>query len=154
MDKFWTSILHPDLKKRFFVVTVESILIYRCESWALNDGTERILNGTYTHMLRPSMNIHWSSHTSNEQLYGKLPVLADKIAVKMLQLAEHCFRYPEVSTQKVALRDPTHGLRSRGQPCTTILDMLKGDTGDTCTCELATLMANKEVFCSCQRCEK
>ena len=53
MDKVWKSNLKPDLKKRF-----ESILIYGCESWALNDKLEKMLNGTYTRMLRRVMNVH------------------------------------------------------------------------------------------------
>ena len=146
MDKVWTSNMNPELKKRFFVATVESILIYGCESWALNARTERMLNGTYTRMLRRATNVHWSSHTSNEQLYGKLPVLSDKIAARRLQLAGHCFRHPELSTQKVVLWEPTHGQRSRGRPRTTFVDTLKRDTGATSTSELASLMGDREVW--------
>ena len=144
MDKVWKSNLNPELKKRFFVATVESILIYGCESWALNDRTERILNGTYTRMLRRVMNVHWSSHTTNEQLYGELPVLTDKIAARRLRLAGHCFRHPELSTQKVVLWEPTHGQRGRGRPRTTFVDTLKRDTGTTSASELAVLMSDRE----------
>ena len=36
MEKTWKSNLSPGVKKRFFVATVESILLYGCEAWALN----------------------------------------------------------------------------------------------------------------------
>ena len=146
MDKVWKSNLKPDLKKRFFVATVESILIYGCESWAVNDKMEKMLNGTYTRMLRRVLNVHWSSHTTNEQLSGKLPLLSDKIAARRLQLAGHCFRHPEFSTQKVVLWEPTHGQRSRGRPRTTFVDTLKKDTGAISTTELAALMSDRDVW--------
>ena len=104
---------------------------------------EKMLNGTYTNMLRKVLNVHWSSHTTNEQLYGKLPVLTDKIAARRLQLAGHCFRHPELSTQKVLLWEPTHGQRSRGRPRTTFVDTLKKDTGATSADELSTLMMDR-----------
>ena len=66
MNKIWKSSMSPDLKKRFFIATVESILLYGCESWTLTETTEKSLSGTYTRMLRQALNIHWSSHTTNE----------------------------------------------------------------------------------------
>ena len=146
MDNACKSNLNPELKKRFFVATVESILLYGCESWAVNDKMEKMLNGTYTNMLRRVLSVHWSSHTTNEQLYGKLPVLTDKIAARRLQLAGHCFRHPELSTQKVMLWEPTHGQRRRGRPRTTFVDTLKKDTGATSTDELATLMMDRKLW--------
>ena len=49
----------------------------------------------YIRMLRKTLNIQWSSYTSNEVLYGKLPAVADKIVANRLQLAGHCHRHPE-----------------------------------------------------------
>ena len=146
MNRIWKSNLNPSLKKRFFVATVESILIYGCESWAMNDAMEKTLNGTYTLMLRKVLNVHWSSHTTNEELYGDLPKVADKIAAKRLQLAGHCHRHPELSTQKVLLWEPTHGHRGRGRPRTTFVDTLKKDTGVTSAKELEALMADRSVW--------
>ena len=146
MDRIWKSNMDPGLKKRFFVSTVESILIYGCESWALNESMEKSLNGTYTRMLRKALNVHWSSHTTNEALYGKLPAVADKIAAKRLQLAGHCHRHPELSAQKVLLWEPQHGHRGRGRPRTTYVDTLKRDTGAKSTSELATLMEDRKVW--------
>ena len=99
------------------------------------------------------MNIHWSSHTPNEQLYGDLPRVADKIAARRLRLDGHCFRHPELSTQKLLLWEPTQGTRGRGRPQTTYVDVLKRDTGVlkrdtgvTNTSELAILMGDKDVW--------
>ena len=138
--------MNPGLKKRFFVATVESILIYGCESWAMTGAMEKSLNGTYMRMLRKIQNVHWSSHTTNEVLYGELPKIADKIAAKRLQLAGHCHRHPELSTQKILLWEPKHGQRGRGRPRTSYVDTLKKDTGAKSTSELASLMEDRDVW--------
>ena len=146
MSSIWKSSMSRDVKIRFFLATVESILLYGCESWTLTVAQEKALDGTYTWMLRTALNIHWSSHTTNEVLYGKLPRLSDKIASRRMQLAGHCYRHPELSTQKLVLWDPTHGQRGRGRPRTTYVDTLLRDSGATTTEELATLMAERKIW--------
>ena len=146
MSKIWKSSMNPDLKKRFFVATVESILLYGCESWAMTETMEKSLSGTYTRMLQKAMNIHWSSHTTNNELYRNLPRVTTKIAERRLRLAGHCHRHPDLSTQKLILWEPTHGTRNQGRPKTTFVDTLMRDTGATSTHELATLMENRDVW--------
>ena len=68
IDKTWKSNLSPGVKKRFFVATVDSILLCGCESWALNKSMEKSLNGTYTCMLRKVLNVHQSSHTTKNSM--------------------------------------------------------------------------------------
>ena len=65
MSRIWRSSLSKELKVRFFKGTVESILLYGCEAWALTEVMEHSLDGTYTRMLRKALNNHWSSHTPN-----------------------------------------------------------------------------------------
>ena len=146
MSKIWSSNMNPELKKRFFLATVESILLYGCESWSMTVEMERSLDGTYTRMLRKALNVHWSSHTTNAELYGKLPKLSDKIAARRLQLAGHCFRHPELSTQKLVLWEPKHGHRRRGHPKTDFVDTLMRDTGVSSAGELATLMKDRDEW--------
>ena len=97
-------------------------------------------------MLRKALNIHWSSHIPNQQLYGDLPAVSNKIASRRLQLAGHCYRHPELSTQKLVLWEPTHGHRGRGRPNTTYIDTLKRDTGAFEASEIAVLMADKRLW--------
>ena len=146
MTKIWKSAMNPDLKKRFFVATVESILLYGCESWAMTETMEKSLSGTYTRMLRKALNVHWSSHTTNKELYGELPRVDRKIAERRLRLAGHCYRHPELSTQKLLLWEPTHGSRSRGRPKATYVDTLLRDTGATGVQDLASLMKDRDVW--------
>ena len=101
MTKIWKFNMSKDLKIRFFIATNASILLYGCDSWALSKAQEKSLDGTYTRMLRKVLNIHWSSHIPNHQLYGELPAVSNKVASRRLQLAGHCYRHPELSTQKL-----------------------------------------------------
>ena len=57
MSRIWRSSLSKELKVRFFIETVESILLYGCEAWALTEAMEHSLDGTYTRMLRKALNI-------------------------------------------------------------------------------------------------
>ena len=74
------SDLSVELKRKFFVTMVESILLYGCEAWTLTTAMENALDGTYTRMLRKATNVHWSAKVTNVSLYGKLPRLSDKIS--------------------------------------------------------------------------
>ena len=100
---------------------------------------EKSLNGTYTRMLRKALNIHWSSHMRNEELYGDLPAVADKIASRRLKLAGHCYGHPELSAHNLVLWEPTHSNRKRGHPKLTFVDTLKRDTGTTVTSQVGTI---------------
>ena len=133
--------MSKDLKIRFFIATIESILLYGCESWALSKAQEKSLDGTYTRMLRKALN-----SIPNQQLYGDLPAVSNKIASRRLQLAGHCYCHPELSTQKLVLWEPTHGHRGRGRPNTTYIDTLKRDTGAFEASEIAALMADKRLW--------
>ena len=144
MDKIWTSRMRTELKKKFFIATVESILLYGCEAWSLTETEEKSLDGTYTRMLQKATNVHWSSHTTNATLYGELPPLSSKIAARRLRLAGHCYRHPELSAKKLVLWEPTHGHRGRGRPRTTYVNTLCRDTGAVNSAELATLMENRD----------
>ena len=146
MTKVWKSNMRRPLKARFFVATIESILLYGCESWTLSTAQEKSLDGTYTRMLRKALDIHWTSHMTNVELYGDLPRVSDKIASRRLQLAGHCYRHPELSAQRLVLWEPKHGHRNRGGQRTTFLDTLQRDTGATSSGELATLMADRATW--------
>ena len=146
MTKIWKSDMSRGLKRRFFTATVESMLLYGCEAWTTTEVQEKAINGSYTRMLRKALNVHWSSHMTNEELYGDLPRVSDKIASRRLQLAGHCFRHPELSTQPLVLWIPTHGGRRRGRPKKTYVDVLMRDSGAATPRELATTMEDRGVW--------
>ena len=146
MSKVWKSDMSRGLKLRFFTATVESIFLYGCEAWTTTESQEKSIDGTYTRMLRKALNVHWSSHMTNDELYGDLPRVSDKIASRRLQLAGHCFRHPELSTQPLVLWDPKHGGRRRGRPKRTFIDVIMRDAGAATTGELASLMKDRGMW--------
>jgi len=143
MGHIWKSHMSRDVKLSFFIATVESVLLYGCESWTLTSALERSLNGCYTRMLRAVLNINWSQHIPNTELYGDLPRVADKVASRRMQLAGHCYRHPELAASGLILWEPTHGHRSRGGQRKTFIDVLKRDAGTENTSELAACMRDR-----------
>ncbi|KXJ18978.1 hypothetical protein AC249_AIPGENE19925 [Exaiptasia diaphana] len=83
MSNIWKSTMNPVLKKRFFVATVESILLYGCESWTMTETMVKSLSGAYTRILRKALNVHWSScelQVENRRLQQELRLLKVKSA--------------------------------------------------------------------------
>ena len=86
-SKVWKSSLSRCIKVSFFQATVESVLLYGCESWTLNASLEKSLDGSYTRMLRTVLNIDPREHITNEHLYNGLPKLSDRVAARRMKLA-------------------------------------------------------------------
>ena len=140
----WKSNVSNELKTRLFIATVESVLLYGCESWTFTSALERSLDGCYTRMLRAALNISWQSFVPNEELYGTLPRISDKVAWRRLGLAGHCFRHKELLAGELVLWEPTHGRRGRGRPSATFIDTLKRDLGTDDKLVLEVCMTNQE----------
>ena len=146
MNRVWKSEMSENLKRRLFVTTVESVLLYGCEAWALTVKDEKALDGVYTRMLRTALNVTWKEHRTNVDLYGKLPRLSDTIRNRRMRLAGHCVRHPELTASGLVLWEPTHGKKSRGRPQATYIDTLRRDTGLNSAPEIQTLMEDREMW--------
>ena len=146
MNKVWKSEMSDNLKRRLFVTTVESVLLYGCESWALTVKDENALDGVYTRMLPAARNVPWQDHITNVELYGKLPRLSDTIRQRRMRLAGHCVRHPELTACDLVLWEPNHGKKSRGRPRATCIDTLRRDTGLSSTTEIQSLMEDREMW--------
>ena len=59
LEKIWNSRITIETKVRIFKSSVESILLYGCESWVMNSAAVKKVDGTYTRMLRRVKNIFW-----------------------------------------------------------------------------------------------
>ena len=105
LSKIWKSPICQTTKTRIFKSTVESILLYSCESWALTKNLEKTLDGNYTRMLRKVYNIPWQSHTTNRVLYGNLPRISSIVRKRRLVLGGHvnCNAPPGSSKQAFTL---------------------------------------------------
>ena len=144
MTSVWKSNLPRHIKISFFSATVESVLLYGCECWTLTKALQKSLDGCYTRMLRVVLNINQDEHITNQRLYGALPSVSEKIAVRRMRLAGHCHRHRELPVKKLVLWEPTHGHRSRGRPTSTYVDVLRKDAGAESTKELARFMENRD----------
>ena len=114
MSKIWKSSINRGLKVCFFIATIESILLYGCESRTLSEAQEKSLNCTYTRMLCEALNVHWNSHLPIMQLHGDLPAVSDKTAPYWSLLppsrTDSCYGNPSMARGGVADR----GAQERG----------------------------------------
>ena len=146
MRKLWKSNLKAKIKRRLFVATVESVLLYGSETWTITTTQERSLNGCYTRMLRKAQNVSWQRHMNNEDLYLELECVSAKIRKRRLRLAGHCVRHPELGANQLVLWEPTQGTTARGRPSQTYIEMLKCDTDCKTTDEIRTAMMDRSVW--------
>ena len=59
----WRGGLNDDIKRRLFVATVESVLLYGADrTWTLTANQERALDSVYTRLLRMALDVHWEDH--------------------------------------------------------------------------------------------
>ena len=130
MHVIWKFKINLPLKRILFIITVENVLTYVSESWTLTVQQQKSLdNGTYTRMLRKALNISWQEHSTNKNVYGKLPLISSKIKSRRMRIAGHCIRHPELSTHSLILWEPTQGKANRGRRRLNYVDVLKRDTG-------------------------
>ena len=108
LTKIWKSSLQRSIKIKLFTATVESFLLYGCDTWTLTQKLESRLDGMYTRMLRMVLNISWQSHITNKHMYGNLPKLSQKTAERKLRLAGHCVMHPEEIALKLVLWKDTY----------------------------------------------
>ena len=145
LTKIWKSNLPRSAKVKLFQATVESILLYGSETWTVTTKVRKVLDGCYTRLLRSALDISWKAHMSNEQLYGDLSKVSDKIRKRRLQFAGHCVRSSGQVVSDLVLWKPMHGKRSVGRPIMTYVDLLCQDTGQT-PAEIKTCMENRRVW--------
>ena len=145
--KIWKSKIDNNTKIRLFLTAIEPVLLYGSETWTLTNTMEKRIDGCYTRLLRTALNIHWSQHITNTQLYGNLPPVSNKIKQRRLRLSGHLIRHEEEIANKLVMWEPTtQGRANRGRRKTTYVDQLKRDTGLTQISEMKTVMLDREVW--------
>ena len=133
-------------KLRIFVATVESVLLYGCETWTISVKLETKPDGTYTKLLRKVQNFTWNDKVNNIDLYNGMPGVSEKIRVRRLKLSGHCQRHPEIMANFELLWVPKHGMRKPGRPRLTYVDTLLQDTGLESTEELLKAMNDRKSW--------
>ena len=69
LRKLWKSNLNGEIKKRLFLATVESNLLYGSKTWSIDKKFCKRLDGCYTRMLRMGINISCKQKLTNQQVY-------------------------------------------------------------------------------------
>ena len=146
LRKIWNSTLSRTIKARLFIATVESVLLYGCETWTLTRILEKQLDGCYTRMLRMALNISWKQKLANEQLYQDLPPLSNRVGERRMRLTGQCFRHPEEIAPSLVLWQPTRGRTNRGRPAVSYIDNLKRGTNLEEVEEGKTAMQDRVVW--------
>ncbi len=145
LTKIWKSDLTREIKISLFCSRVESVLPYGSGTWTLSEILTKQLDGCSTRMIQTVLNIHWNQFLTNEQLYGGLPKLSDKIRRRRLTFAGHCRRSENELASKLVLLTPKHGQRKQGRPALTYINVLTKDTGLPAD-ELNTCMQDRKVW--------
>jgi len=125
--RIWKSNVKKDTKIKVFKASVETILLYGSESWALNVALAKKLDGAYTKMLRTIFNVSWQDRITNAELYGSLPRVSWVVRRRRLLLAGHTARHDDPAG-KVLLWSPEKKKR-RGRPRITVKTLIEKDTG-------------------------
>ena len=102
------------MKLRLMHTTVESVLLYGCETWTLTKTLLKQLDGTSPRILRmilKTLNVHWSQTVTNEVLYGAIETISTKIRRRFLKFAAHCLRRDDEVVSDLVLWEPTYGTR-------------------------------------------
>ena len=133
------------MKLRLMHTTVESVLLYGCETWTLTKTLLKQLDGTYTRILRMILNVHWSQKVTNEVLYGAIENIFTKIRRRFLKFAEHCLRRDDEVVSDLVLWEPTHGTRIRGRQPESYIRNLERQTGIPAS-EMRVAMMNRAVW--------
>ena len=152
MKMVWRKNVLRDIKLKFVCATMEAVLLYGSECWTMNNSLQKLLDGSYTRMLRVVLNVHWRDHISNSDLYGDLSKVSDKVAWRSLGLAGRCQGHEELPVHHRVLWEPTNGKSRPGRSSTTFVNTLKRDVGAANTAELAACTMNRDHWASRRAC--
>ena len=121
----WKSDLTGKMKRCFFQAAVVSILIYGCTTWTLTKRMEKKLDGNYTRMLRPILNMSWRQNSRKQQLYGHLPPITKTIKIRRTRYTGQCWRIRDELISDELLSNPSHGRTKAGRPVPTYIEQLR-----------------------------
>ena len=111
------------------MATMESVLLYGSEAWTLTKSLEKQLSGCYTRLLRMVFNVHWKEHVTNEELFGTMMRVTDKIQERRMRFAGHNIREVWTPLSKLILWELMHERTSRGRPTHSYVEVLKSNAG-------------------------
>ena len=150
MNKLWKSNMTRKTKVQLFRATVETILLYGSEAWAVTKSLGKRLDGCYSRMLRAALNIRRSDKICNKEVF--LPRISEKVRTQRLKLAGHLERHDDLVGHQLLHWKPKHGHSRPGTPAITYPDVLLQDLGGVCETaeEARRLMLNRDLWQAAQ----
>jgi hypothetical protein len=135
MSSLWKSSASIALKVRLFCSLVQPVLLYGAETWSLSPTATTRLNQAHSHLLRCALNIHWTSHTSNRDLYtlAGIPPISALLQQRREKLVADSVLRSETDMQpldRVLLWRPKEKFKRGGHTKFSFLRLLEQDAAD------------------------
>ena len=108
---------------------VMSILLYGCTTWMLTKRMKKKLDSIYTRMMGAILNKSWRQYPTKQLLYGHIPPITKTIQVRRTRHVGHWWRSKDELISHVLLWTPSPEREKAGQPASTNIQQLCGDTG-------------------------
>ena len=148
--RVWKSGCSRKTKIRVFKATVESVLFYGAETWTLTTQLTSRICGAYTNLLRKALNIPWTAHMTNRELYGNLPRADDIIRHRRLHFTGHAARCIADRYQPVAdlvfWQGPGPMRRGQGNRRTFLKTVLEDLGGQMSAAEALRCATNRDEW--------
>jgi hypothetical protein len=93
MLEIWKCTTIPlETKRSLFRSTVEPILTHGAEAWTMTDALTKMLDGTYTRLLRHCLRVTYLDRWNNVKLYGELSLISHVLEHRRVAFVGHCAR--------------------------------------------------------------
>ena len=105
LDNIWRSKEFSKMMKfLFFQSLIESILFYNATTWNISPLLETRITGTYHKLLRYALNVNYSQHLTNDEVFADIAYVPVNIRLRKLRLTfvGHCWRCRTYSYQAVS----------------------------------------------------
>lgn len=154
MERIWKAKhLDLNLKLRIFEASVQSVLLYGCESWIVDSTMESKINSFATSCYRALLGISRLDRVPNEDILatvGRRPLI-NSVRRRQLGWLGHVLRRDEREPAKIfALYTPEHGKAKQGQPPNSYLKqaatLLFGDSKEITPKNIIELANNKAAW--------
>ncbi|GFR62471.1 UDP-glucuronosyltransferase 2A1-like [Elysia marginata] len=113
------------VKKRLLETFIETVLLYGCEAWTIDERMKSSLGATEMCFLRRMMRIPWTAKKTNEEILTEAQTtrqLMTKIQKRQAKFVGHVIRRNQL--EHLVTTGKFDGKRGRGRPREKMLDSL------------------------------
>jgi hypothetical protein len=94
----WNSTASDGAKMQLFKSTVESVLLYSCETLVITDTLGNSIDASHRALMRYCLGVHFPDRLSNDNLYARAKVAPATLTLtcNRLRIVGHAIRRPEL----------------------------------------------------------